>query len=60
MLHEHGTESQCDGGEDNHGEECDCDHSGIFLMLVLLFFLTAKIGPILVPCKFFSHFLHQI
>ena len=29
-LHEHGTESQYDGGEDNRGEECDCDHSGIF------------------------------
>ena len=25
-----------------------------------MFFLTAKIDPILVPCKFFPHFLHQI
>jgi len=31
-----------------------------FYLLVLLFFLTAKIGPILAPCKFFPHFLHQI
>ena len=46
-LHEHGTESQFDGGEDNRGEECDSCHRSIFLLLVLLIFLTAKIGPIL-------------
>ena len=44
-LHEHGTESQCDGGEDNHGEECDCDHSSIFLLVSNFVFSHCKDRP---------------
>ncbi len=44
-LHEHGTESQCDGGEDNRGEECDCDHSSIFLFVSTFVFSHCKDRP---------------
>jgi len=44
-LHEHGTESQCDGGEDNRGEECDCDHSSIFLFVSTFVFSHGKDRP---------------
>ena len=44
-LHEHGTESQCDGGEDNCGEECDCDHSSIFLFVSTFVFSHGKDRP---------------
>ena len=44
-LHEHGTESQSDGGEDNRGEECDCDHSSIFLLVSNFVFSHCKDRP---------------
>ena len=44
-LHEHGTESQCDGGEDNRAEECDCDHSSIFLLVSTFVFSHCKDRP---------------
>ena len=44
-LHEHGTESQSDGGEDNRAEECDCDHSRIFLFVSTFVFSHRKDRP---------------
>ncbi len=44
-LHEHGTESQSDGGEDNRGEECDCDHSNMFLLVSTFVFSHCKDRP---------------
>jgi len=44
-LHEHGTESQSDGGEDNRAEECDCDHSSIFLFVSTFVFSHCKDRP---------------
>ena len=53
-LHEHGTESQCDGGEDNRGEECDCDHSSIFLIVSILVFSHCKDRPYSLTLQVFS------
>ena len=53
-LHEHGTESQCDGGEDNRGEECDCDHSSIFLIVSILVFSHCKDRPFSRTLQVFS------
>ena len=60
-LHKHGTESQCDGGEDNHGEECDCDHSGKFFIVSTFVFSHCKDRPYSLTLQvFFSLFASDI
>jgi hypothetical protein len=53
-LHKHGTESQCDGGEDKRGEECDCDHSSIFLFVSTFVFSHCKDRPYSLTLQVFS------
>ena len=60
-LHEHGTESQSDGGEDNRAEECDCEHSSIFLFVSTFVFSHCKDRPFSRTLQvFFSLFASDI
>ena len=51
IIHDHCTNSQCDRNENCSSDECDSDHSSIFLFVIIIVVVTCFVNLYFSQCK---------